>query len=93
MNKSRIRRKNCGLHWHTTFVGQTPVERSLNNVLEVELNFVGFRCIREPIERLLRSSFNTFDNTDDSVNLGLIDQTLRSVNEQPNVLPKFNVRR
>src|SRR6187200_2290006 len=61
--------------------------------MEVKLNFVGFRCIRESIERLLRCGFNTFDNTDDPVNLRLIDQTLRSINEQPKVFVKLNVRR
>jgi hypothetical protein len=54
-------------------VSKTPVERSLNDVPEVELNFLRFRCVGKSIERLLRCGLDTFDNTNDSVNLGLID--------------------
>ena len=60
--------------------------------LEVELNFMSFRCIGESIERLLRCGFEIFDNTDDFVNRRLIDQTARSINEQTNVFVKFNLR-
>jgi hypothetical protein len=46
-------------------MGETPMKRNLNDVSEVELNFVGFRGIGESIERFLRCSFDLFDNTDD----------------------------
>src|SRR4029434_6747058 len=72
-------------------MGEASVKRSLNDVLEVELNFVGFRRIRESIEGLLRCSLNTFDNPDDSINLRLIDQDLRPIDEQTNVFAKLDV--
>ena len=56
-----------------------------NNVFEVELNFMGVRCIGESIERLLCFGFEIFDNTDYLVNSRLIDQTARSIDEQPNI--------
>ena len=89
MNKSRIGSENRRFHWNPTCVGMTPMKRSLNHVLEVELNLVGFRCVRESIERFLRSGFDTLDNTDNSVNIRFIDHAFRSINEKPNVFAKL----
>ena len=58
------------------------MKRNLNNVSEVELNLMGACCIGKSIERLLYFGFEIFDNTDDLVNSGLIDQTARSIDEQ-----------
>ena len=74
-------------------MGKASVKRSLNDVLEVELDFVGFGRIRKSIEGLLRRSLNTFDNTDNSVDLRLIDQALRPIDEQTKVFVKLDVRR
>src|ERR1700745_690891 len=93
MNKSRISSQNRRLHRRTACISKAPVKRSLNHVVEVELNFVGFRCIRESIKRLLRCGFNTFDDSDDSVNLRLIDQPPWSIDEQTNVFVKLDIRR
>jgi hypothetical protein len=68
------------------------MKANLNDVSEVELNFMGFRCIGESIERLLRRGFEVFDNTDDFVNGCLVDQSARAINEQANVLVKLNFR-
>ena len=68
------------------------MERDLNYVSEVKLNFMGCRCIEESIERLLRCGFDIFDNTDDLVNRSLVDQTARSIDEQTNVFVKLNFR-
>ena len=65
------------------------MKRNLNHVSEVELNFMGFRCIGESIERLLRCGFELFDNTDDLVNRRLVDQTARPINQQANVWVKL----
>ena len=73
-------------------MGEASVKSSLNDVLEVELNFVGFRRIRESIEALLLCSLNTFDNTDVSINLRRVDRALRPIDEQTNVFAKLDVR-
>ena len=68
------------------------MERNVNDVSEVELNFIGFRCIEESIEGLRRFSFQIFNNTDDLFNRCLVDQTTRSIDEQVNALAKLNFR-
>src|SRR5262245_19802963 len=73
-------------------MGLTPMKRDLDDVPEVQLDFMGFRSIRESIERLLRCGLNLFDNSDDFVNCRLVDQTARSVDEQANVLVKLDIR-
>jgi len=72
-----------------TCVGEAPMERNLNRIFEIELNFIGSQRIGESIERLLRCGFDTFGNIDDPVNLRFIDCTLRSVDKQPNVFVKL----
>src|SRR5207248_12199 len=64
-----------------------------NNVSKVELNLMGFCCIRKSIERLLCRGFKIFDNTDYPIDSCLVDQTARSINEQANVSVKLNFRR
>ena len=68
------------------------MKRNLNDVSEVELNLMGACCIGKSIERLLCFGFEIFDNTDDLVNSGLIDQTARAIDEQANVWVKLNFR-
>jgi hypothetical protein len=74
-------------------VGETPVKRNLNDISEVEFNFMGFRSVRESIERFLRCRFDPFDNTNDFVNRRHIDYIARSIDEESNVFVKLNVRR
>jgi hypothetical protein len=64
---------------------ETPMKRNVNNISEVKLNFMDFRCIGKSIERFLRCGFEIFDNTDYLVNSRLVDQTARPINEQANV--------
>ena len=61
------------------------MKRNLNNVFEVEINFMGLRCIGKSIERFLRFSFEILDNTDDCLNSRLVDQTARPINEQADI--------
>ena len=68
------------------------MKRNVNDVSEVELNFMGVRCIGESIERFLRCGFEIFDNTDDFVNSRLVDQTARAIDQQANVFVKLNFR-
>ena len=68
------------------------MKRNLNNVSEVELNLMGACCIGESIERLLCFGFEIFDNTDDLVKSGLVDQTARAIDEHANVWVKLNSR-
>ena len=49
------------------------MKRNLNNVSEIELNFVVPEVSRESIERLLRLGFEVFNNTYDFVNSLFID--------------------
>src|SRR5204863_538177 len=64
-----------------------------NDVSKVELNLMGFCCVRKSIERLLCRGFKIFDNTDYPIDSCLVDQTTRSINEQANVSVKLNFRR
>ena len=73
-------------------MGDTPMKRNLNDVSEVEFNFVGFRGIGESIERLLRCGLDIFNNADNLVNRLFVDQTARSIYKQTNVFVKLNLR-
>src|SRR5262249_36897164 len=53
MNHCRIGSENCRLHRRATCVNNAPMQRRLNNIFEVKLNFVSRQRIGEPIERLL----------------------------------------
>src|SRR5262249_50564538 len=44
------------------------------------------------IERLPRCGLNLFDDGDDFVNRGLIDQTARAIDEQTNIFVKLDIR-
>src|SRR5215467_13398419 len=46
----------------STTVGKPPVKRSMNDVSEVKVNFMGFRCIGESIERHLQLDFEVFQS-------------------------------
>src|ERR1700693_4865823 len=76
-----------------TCMGKPPMKRNVNNVSEVELNFMGFRGIGESIERLLRCSFEIFDDAGVLINRSLVDRAARSINEQTYIFVKLNVWR
>lgn len=71
---------------------KTPMKGNADNVSEVELDFMGVRCIGESIERLLCFCLKIFNNTDYLINSRLIDQTARPINEQANIWMKLNFR-
>ena len=72
-------------------VGKAPTERDLNDVLEVELNFIGCQRIGESIERLLQLGFKIFEYRYHFLDSRLINQTAWSIDEQTNVFVKLNV--
>ena len=74
-------------------VGKAPTERDLNDVFEIELNFIGCQRVGEPIERLLQLGFEIFENGYDFFNSRLVDHTVRSIDEQMDIFVKFEVRR
>src|ERR1044072_2407251 len=92
MNHCRILSENRRLYRGMPGVGKTTTERDLNDVLEVELNFVGFKRIRKSIERLFQFCFKIFDGRDDSFHSRLVDHTARSINEQMEIFVKFDFR-
>jgi hypothetical protein len=74
-------------------VRQTPTERNLNDVFEVEFNLMSFQRVGESIKRLLQFFFELFEDVYDSLNSLLIDHTSRSINEQTYIVVKLNVWR
>jgi hypothetical protein len=48
-------------------IGETPVERDVENKLEVQIDHIERREVDESVERLLALSFAVFDKRDDSV--------------------------
>src|SRR5436190_18455396 len=74
-------------------VGKPPTQRYLNDVFEVELNFIGFQRIAKTIERLLQLCFEIFEDVYDFLNSRLVDHTARSINEQTYIVVTLNVWR
>jgi len=74
-------------------VGETPAERDLNDVFEVELNLIGCQRIGESIERRLQPGFKIFEDVYGFLNSRLVDHTARSINEQTYIVVKLNVWR
>src|SRR5262245_16904532 len=93
MNNGRIGREYRRLHRRAALVGETAMKRYLNDVSEVELNFMRSRRVGEPIERLLRFSFELLNNTNNLVNGSFIDHTERPIDKQTSVFVKLDVRR
>src|SRR5262245_3271323 len=75
-----------------TRVSETTMQRKLNHVLEIELNFVGCQRIGESVERLLQLCFEVFQRAQHFVNGCLVQQTLRSIDKETNVFVKFYFR-
>jgi hypothetical protein len=65
----------------------------LNDVFEVELNFMRRQRIGKSIERLLQLCFEIFENGNDSFNSRLVDHTAGPIDEQTYVVVKLNVWR
>src|SRR6516165_12804060 len=75
-----------------TRVSEATMQRKLNHVLEVKLNFVGCQRISESIERLLQLGFEILQSAQSFVQCCFIHQTTRSVDEQANIFVKREFR-
>src|SRR5215475_12593713 len=75
-----------------TGVSEATMQRKLNDVFEVELNFVRCQRIRESIEWLLQVGFEVFQSAQSFVQCCFIHQTTRSVDEQTNIFVKLEFR-
>src|ERR1044071_6021923 len=93
MNHCRIPSEDRRLYRWMPGVGETATQRDLNDVFEVELNFVGFQRVGESIERLLQLRFEIFEDVYDLFNSRLVDHTARSVDEQTYIVVKLNIWR
>src|SRR6516225_207316 len=69
------------------------MQRNLNHMFKVQLDFVMPQRIEESVERLWYLGFEVFNNRYDLVNALLTHQTDWSVDEQMNVFVKLYVRR
>ena len=68
------------------------MQRSLNDVFKIKFNFMGCHSIGESVERLLQLGFEVLQSAYDFVKRCLVQQAVRSINEQANVLVKLNFR-
>ena len=93
MGDRGVRRQNRGFHWRAIAIGEDPMQRNLDNVSVIQLNFVVAQGIEEAVERFLQLGFEVSDNADDLVERLLVQHTARSVDEQTNVFVKLNVIR
>ena len=73
-------------------VGKASTERDLNDVFEVKLNFIGSESIEKSIERLLELGFEIFENVHNFFNSRLVDHTVRSIDEQMEIVVEFEFR-
>jgi len=74
-------------------VGETPTERDLDDVFEVELDCIGRQSVGKSIERPLQLGFEIFDNGYKFLNSRFVNHTARSIDEQTDVFVELNVRR
>ena|SRR5438128_7670691 len=93
MNHGRIGGENRGFHRWMSRISETPTERDLNDIFEVQLNFISAQSVGKSIERFLQLGFKIFENGNYFFNSRLIDYTARSIDEETNVFVKFNVWR
>src|SRR5437764_10180447 len=74
-------------------VGETPTEGDLDDVFEVELDFIGRQSVGKSLERPLQPGFEIFDNGNKFLNSRFVNHTARSIDEQTDVFVELNVRR
>src|ERR1043166_7829649 len=91
MNHCRIPSENRRLYRWMPGVSETPTERDLNHVFEVQLNFISAQSVGKSIERLLQLGFKIFENGNYFFNSRLIDHTARSIDQQTNVFMKLYI--
>src|SRR4029453_6236223 len=93
MNHCRIPSENRRLYRWMPGVGKTATERDLNDVFEVELNFIGSQRIGESVERPLRFFFELFEDVYDFFYSRPLEHTARAIDKQTDILMKLNIGR
>src|SRR5262249_28464011 len=73
-----------------TRVSEAPMQRKLNDIFKVELNFVRCQRIRESIERFLQLGFEFFQSAQCFVQGCLVQQALWSIDKKANIFLKLN---
>src|SRR6266576_4003878 len=93
MNHCRIPGENRRLYRWMARIRKTPTEGELNDVFEVELNFIGYQRIGASVERYVQFFFELFEDGYDPFDSRLIDHTERSIDQETNVFMKLNIGR
>lgn len=75
-----------------TRIRDAAMERHLNDIFEVELNFIGPQRIRESIKRRLRLGFEIAENCYNFVDGRLVKYAAWPPDKQRNVFVKFDIR-
>jgi hypothetical protein len=73
MGDDGVHRQNRRFHWRAIAIGENSVQRDLNDVPEIQFNFVVAQGIEEAVERLLQLGFEFSDDGYDSVNRRFIN--------------------
>src|SRR5215831_15249544 len=93
MSDGGVRRQNRGFHWRAIAVGENSIQRDLNDVPEIQFDFIMSQGVEEAVERLLRPGFEISDYADDFVHRLLVQHAAGPVDKQTNVFVKLDVRR
>src|ERR1044071_664719 len=92
MDHRRIGGKDCRFNGWMPGVRKTTTEGKLNDIFEVEVDFIGSQRVRESIERLLQGRFKVFKNGYNFLNSRIVDNTMRSVNEKVDIFFEIQFR-
>src|SRR4030095_11932172 len=93
MGEGGVRRQNRRFYWRSIAVGENSVQRDLNDVPEIQFDFVVSQGVEEAVERFLQLGFQFSDDAGNLVDRLLVQHTARPVYEQANVFVKLNVVR
>jgi hypothetical protein len=72
MGNRGVRRQNRRFHWRAIAVGENSIQRHLNDVSEIQLNFVVSQGVEEAVERFLQLGFEVSDDGYNSINRSFI---------------------
>src|SRR6185436_6805481 len=93
MGDGGVRRQNRGFYRRAIPVGENSIQGDLNDVPEIQFDFVVSQRVEEAVERFLQLGFQFSDDAGNLVDRLLVEHTARSVDKQMNVFMKFDVRR
>src|SRR4029450_6133515 len=93
MGDGGVRRQNRGFYRRAVPVGEDSIQGDLNDVPEIQFDFVVSQGVEEAVERFLQLGFQFSDDAGNLVDRLLVQHTARPVYEQANVFVKLNVVR